>query len=70
MNTEGRVQRGFKAAFAPGEAREDWAILRAFSAVIGQPLPYDTLEALRARLEQVNPVFGRSASCRASAPPT
>ncbi len=45
--------------FAPGEAREDWAILRAFSALIDRPLPYDTLEALRARLEQVNPVFGR-----------
>ncbi len=57
VNTEGRVQRGFKAAFAPGEAREDWSILRAFSAVLGKPLPYDTIEALRARLEQVNPVF-------------
>ncbi len=32
VNTEGRVQRGGKAVFAPGEAREDWAILRAFSA--------------------------------------
>jgi NADH-quinone oxidoreductase subunit G len=47
VNTEGRVQRGFKAAFAPGEAREDWSILRAFSAVLGKPLPYDTIEALR-----------------------
>jgi NADH-quinone oxidoreductase subunit G len=58
VNTEGRVQRGYKAAFAPGEAREDWSILRAFSAVLGRPLPYDTIEALRARLETVNPVFG------------
>jgi NADH-quinone oxidoreductase subunit G len=58
VNTEGRVQHGFKAAFAPGEAREDWAILRAFSAVLGKPLPYDTIEALRERLDQVNPVFG------------
>jgi NADH-quinone oxidoreductase subunit G len=58
VNTEGRVQRGFKAAFAPGDAREDWSILRAFSAVLGKPLPYDTIEALRVRLEQVNPVFG------------
>jgi NADH-quinone oxidoreductase subunit G len=57
VNTEGRVQRGFKAAFAPGEAREDWSILRAFSAVLGKPLPYDSIEALRDRLEQVNPVF-------------
>ena len=59
VNTEGRVQRTGKAVFAPGEAREDWAILRAFSAMIDKPLPYDDLEALRARLEQVNPVFGR-----------
>ena len=57
VNTEGRVQRGHKASFAPGEAKEDWSILRAFSAVIGKPLPYDTLDALRDRLEQVNSVF-------------
>ena len=59
VNTEGRVQRAGKAVFAPGDAKEDWAILRAFSAAIDKPLPYDDLEALRARLEQVNPVFGR-----------
>ncbi len=59
VNTEGRVQRGFLAVYPPGEAREDWKILRAFSQVIGHPLPYDDLEALRRRLEQVNPVFGR-----------
>ena len=57
VSTEGRVQRGYKAAFAPGEAKEDWSILRAFSALVGKPLPYDTTDALRARLEQVNPVF-------------
>ena len=59
VNTEGRVQRGFRAMFPPGEAREDWRILRAFSDVLGKPLPYDTLEALRARLEHANPVFAR-----------
>jgi NADH-quinone oxidoreductase subunit G len=59
VNTEGRAQRGFRAVYPPGEAREDWTILRAFSAVIGRPLPYDTIDALRVRLEQVNPVFGR-----------
>ena len=59
VNTEGRVQRGFMAVQPPGEAREDWAILRAFSEVIGKPLPYDDLEAVRARLEQVNPIFGQ-----------
>jgi NADH-quinone oxidoreductase subunit G len=59
VNTEGRAQRGFKAVDPPGDAREDWTILRAFSAVIGKTLPYDTIDALRARLEQSNPVFGR-----------
>ena len=57
VNTEGRVQRGFLSCQPPGEAREDWSILRAFSAVIGKPLPYDSLDALRMRLEAVNPVF-------------
>ena len=59
VNTEGRVQRGFLAVYPPGEAREDWKILRAFSETVGHTLPYDTIDALRARLEQVNPVFGR-----------
>ena len=47
VNTEGRAQIGRRAAFPPGEAREDWAIARAFSAVVGQPLPYDNLQQLR-----------------------
>ncbi len=59
VNTEGRAQRGFRAVYPPGDAREDWTILRAFSAVIGKTLPYDTIEALRARMEKINPVFGR-----------
>jgi NADH-quinone oxidoreductase subunit G len=59
VNTEGRVQRGSLAVYPPGEAREDWTILRAFSQVVGHPLPYDTLGALRQRMEQVNSVFGR-----------
>ena len=59
VNTEGRVQRGFRSVYPPGEAREDWTILRAFSDVVGHRLPYDTIEALRERLAQVNPVFGR-----------
>ncbi len=58
VNTEGRAQRGYPAMQPPGEAREDWKILRAFSEVLGKPLPYDDLPALRARLEQANPVFG------------
>jgi NADH-quinone oxidoreductase subunit G len=61
VNTEGRVQRAFRASHAPGDAKEDWAILRAFSATFGTPLPYDDLAALRERLEQVNPVFAHLA---------
>ncbi len=59
VNTEGRVQRSLLAIYPPGEAREDWRILRAFSEHVGHKLPYDTIEALRARLELVNPVFAR-----------
>jgi NADH-quinone oxidoreductase subunit G len=59
VNTEGRVQRGYAATHPPGEAREDWKILRAFAQTVGVGLPYDDLPALRARLEQVSPVFAR-----------
>jgi NADH-quinone oxidoreductase subunit G len=59
ISTEGRVQRGELAVFPPGEAKEDWKILRAFSAMIDKPLPYDTLDAVRARLVAVNPIFDR-----------
>jgi NADH-quinone oxidoreductase subunit G len=47
VNTEGRVQMANRAAFPPGEAREDWAIVRALSEVMGKRLPYDSLAALR-----------------------
>ena len=57
VNTEGRVQRAFLAIQPPGEAREDWAIVRAFSATIGHKLPYDDLAGLRDRMVQANPVF-------------
>jgi NADH-quinone oxidoreductase subunit G len=59
VNTEGRVQRGQFAIYPPGEAREDWKILRALSEMVGRALPYDDLDAVRMRLDQVNPVFGR-----------
>jgi NADH-quinone oxidoreductase subunit G len=49
-NTEGRPQRAQRAIFPVGDAREDWKILRALSAVMGAPLPYDTLEQLREKL--------------------
>ena len=50
VNTEGRVQMAGRAAFPPGEAREDWAILRALSDVLGHTLPYDSLAQLRQAL--------------------
>jgi NADH-quinone oxidoreductase subunit G len=50
VNTEGRVQLANRAGFAPGEAKEDWAILRALSEVLGKTLPFDSLQQLRAKL--------------------
>jgi NADH-quinone oxidoreductase subunit G len=57
VNTEGRVQMGLKAAFPPGEAREDWKILRALSAACGKTLPYDSLDELRLALNKAHPGF-------------
>jgi len=57
VNTEGRVQLGRLAVFPPGEAREDWKILRALSEKTGKALPYDNLGQVRRRLAEVNPVF-------------
>jgi len=48
VNTEGRPQLAYRAAFPPGEAKEDWAIIRALSERLGEPLPFDTLDQLRA----------------------
>ncbi len=55
VSTEGRVQQARLAVFPPGEAREDWAILRAFSEQLGMRLAYDSLEQLRARLYEQAP---------------
>ncbi len=52
VNTEGRVQMGYRAAFPPGDAREDWTIVRALSAAVGHTLPYDSLPQLRAAMAQ------------------
>ncbi|MEZ5839641.1 MAG: NADH-quinone oxidoreductase subunit NuoG [Hyphomicrobiales bacterium] len=57
VNTEGRVQRGSRAVFPPGEAREDWAVLRALSEALGQKLPYDSLAALRTALVAAHPAM-------------
>ncbi|MGH7039354.1 MAG: NADH-quinone oxidoreductase subunit NuoG [Stellaceae bacterium] len=58
-NTEGRVQEGHRAVFPPGEAREDWRILRALSGARGRPLPFDTLGALRCLMREAAPVLAR-----------
>ncbi len=58
VNTEGRVQIGERAAFPPGEAREDWAVLRALSDVLGKRLPYDSLAQLRAAMIKAHPHLG------------
>lgn len=50
VNTEGRAQMTARAIFPPGQAREDWAILRALSGVLSKPLPFDTLQELRAKM--------------------
>ncbi|MEW5703399.1 MAG: NADH-quinone oxidoreductase subunit NuoG [Pseudomonadota bacterium] len=59
VNLEGRVQRTNLALFPPGEAREDWAILRALSAVLGKTLPYNNLAQVREGMVAANPVFAR-----------
>jgi NADH-quinone oxidoreductase subunit G len=59
VNTEGRVQMGFRAVFPKGDAKEDWAILRALSERLGAKLPYDSLDQLRAKLFAEHPTFGR-----------
>jgi NADH-quinone oxidoreductase subunit G len=59
VNTEGRVQMANRAVFPKGEAREDWAIIRALSEQVGARLPYDTLAALRDKLMTDHPTFGQ-----------
>ena len=58
VNLEGRVQRGDRAVFPPRDAREDWAIVRALSEVLGHTLPFDTLDALRAKMAEEVPALG------------
>jgi NADH-quinone oxidoreductase subunit G len=59
VNTEGRVQMAARASFPPGDAREDWAVLRALSDVLGARLPYDSLAQLRAALFKAHPHLQR-----------
>ena len=68
VNMEGRVQRSLRAVFPPGDAREDWTILRALSSVMGAALPYDDINALRARMAAEWPHLGHIGEVAASAP--
>ncbi|MCX7374133.1 MAG: NADH-quinone oxidoreductase subunit NuoG [Alphaproteobacteria bacterium] len=65
VNTEGRVQRAFAAVAPPGEAREDWKIIRAASAALNVTLPFDSIEALRA----AHPLFNTLGLIRTPLPP-
>ena len=58
VNTEGRPQLALRAAFPPGQAKENWAILRALSAELGATLPFDSLAALRQQLVKAHPLLG------------
>ncbi|AZL57980.1 NADH-quinone oxidoreductase subunit G [Tabrizicola piscis] len=59
VNTEGRPQLALRAGFAPGEAKENWAILRALSAELDATLPWDSLAGLRSALVKAHPHLGR-----------
>ncbi|WP_294172872.1 NADH-quinone oxidoreductase subunit NuoG [uncultured Sphingomonas sp.] len=58
VNLEGRAQRGEKASFPPGDAREDWTIFRAVSDLLGKPLPFDRFDQLRAAMIAEVPALG------------
>ena len=58
VNTEGRLQRGKLAVFPPGEAKEDWKILRALSEILDRKVPLDTLGQVRARMAELAPALG------------
>jgi NADH-quinone oxidoreductase subunit G len=58
VNLEGRVQMAERAVFAPGDAREDWAILRALSDVLGARLPFDSFDGLRTAMASEVPALG------------
>ncbi|HTZ34408.1 MAG TPA: NADH-quinone oxidoreductase subunit NuoG [Stellaceae bacterium] len=67
VNTEGRAQLGRRAVFPPGEAREDWAILRALSGALGSPLPFDSLAELRRQMRAAHPTLGEIDTVRRAA---
>ncbi|MBU2581060.1 MAG: NADH-quinone oxidoreductase subunit NuoG [Alphaproteobacteria bacterium] len=70
VNTEGRVQLTQRSIFPPGQAKEDWAVLRALSATAGKTLPFDTLSELRAtlyksvpHLQRIDAISGNGDDC-------
>ncbi|UZK70155.1 NADH-quinone oxidoreductase subunit NuoG [Sphingomonas sp. S1-29] len=64
VNLEGRVQRGDRAVFPPGDAREDWSIFRALSDVLGRRLPFDSFDALRAAMASDVPALAQEGLVR------
>ena len=70
VNTEGRVQMTRAAVSMVGAAREDWKILRAVSEYVGAPLPYDDVESLRDRMEEISPALRRYDLVEEAALPT
>ena len=60
VNLEGRIQSAFKASFPPGNAKEDWKILRALSDVLNKPLKFNTIEQLRSKIFDFNPALQRT----------
>ncbi|HEY6870806.1 MAG TPA: molybdopterin-dependent oxidoreductase, partial [Novosphingobium sp.] len=58
VNTEGRVQFAEQAVFAPGDAREDWTILRALADALGVSVGFDSFEELRAAMVGAVPALG------------
>jgi NADH-quinone oxidoreductase subunit G len=59
VSTEGRVQQTERAVFPPGDAKEDWAIIRALSAVLEMPLPFNSLNELRRQIYAEFPHLAR-----------
>eukprot|EP00462_Mataza_sp_D1_P000594 CAMPEP_0175092450 /NCGR_PEP_ID=MMETSP0086_2-20121207/2470_1 /TAXON_ID=136419 /ORGANISM="Unknown Unknown, Strain D1" /LENGTH=637 /DNA_ID=CAMNT_0016365315 /DNA_START=237 /DNA_END=2152 /DNA_ORIENTATION=- len=66
VNMEGRAQRTRPATDTPGQAKQDWAIIRALSEVTGVTLPYDDLAGVQARLADVAPHMGKLGSVEGS----
>jgi NADH-quinone oxidoreductase subunit G len=64
VNLEGRVQRGDRAVFPPGDAREDWTIFRALGEVMGVTLPFDDFAGVRRAMAAAVPELGREALVR------